>query len=239
MSLGRRVAALAGLAALLGCGDQATPRVETAAVQAAADRAPQRVSQEEPPGVETVWLAQRSVAVAARPAGRTVSRIRARTPYGSRTRLWVRARRGDWLKVAAIDAPRGVGWIHSTRTKPASRVVRRIVIDRSARRLTVTGGKRTWSTPVVVGASSSPTPVGTFQVTDRLRGARFSGVYGDWILPLSAYGTPARDSRLAVHGVPPAARSNTGSAGCVRVPAAALRRLVREVVPGTPVHIRA
>ena len=101
------------------------------------------------------------------------------------------------------------------------------------------GGGRRWSTRVVVGAASSPTPLGTFQVTDSLPGRRFAGVYGAHILALSAYGTPRRTSRLAVHGVPPNARNPAGSAGCVRVPARALERLVRDAPPGTPVKIRA
>jgi len=131
-----------------------------------------------------------------------------------------------------------VGWIDERRTRSAPRLVRRIEIDRSSRRLSVLGAGRRWSTRVVVGAPARPTPLGSFQVTDRMRGERFSGVYGGWVLVLSAYGTPSRTSRLAVHGVPPAARSLTGSAGCVRVPARALRRLAREIPPGTPVRIR-
>lgn len=151
----------------------------------------------------------------------------------------MRARRGSWLKVAALDAPGGVGWIRRRQTRQTPRVKRRIVIDRSAQRLVVYDARGSWSTRVVVGASTTPTPLGTFQVTDRLRGERFGGTYGAWIFALSAYGTPARTSRLAIHGVPPAARSATGSAGCVRVPHDALRRLAREIVPGTPVDIRA
>jgi lipoprotein-anchoring transpeptidase ErfK/SrfK len=189
-------------------------------------------------GAPSVWVAG-SPRVLTRPGGHAVGRLSARTPYGTHTRLWVRARRGGWLKVSTPDAPGGAGWIAQRRTRPAPRLWRGIEIDRSARRLTVIGARRRWSAGVVVGAPSSPTPLGTFQVTDRLPGERFRGVYGDWILVLSAYGTAARTSRLAVHGVPPAARSRTGSAGCVRVPAAALARLAREIPPGTPVRIRA
>jgi lipoprotein-anchoring transpeptidase ErfK/SrfK len=103
----------------------------------------------------------------------------------------------------------------------------------------VLGGGRRWSTRVIVGGASSPTPPGTYQVTDSLPGTRFSGVYGARILALSAYGTPRRTSRLAIHGYPPAARSRTESAGCVRVPGGALQRLARQAPPGTPVLIRA
>ncbi len=193
-----------------------------------------------PPGVETVRLEPKTrPAVYASPGGRRVDRLADHTPYGSQTRLWVQARRGTWLKVAALNAPGGTGWIAERHTLPAPRLVRRIEIDRSSRRLTVINGDQRWSTRVIVGGAATPTPLGTFQVTDRLPGERFHGTYGKWIFALSAYGTAARTSRLAVHGYPPAAHSRLWSAGCVRVPGAALRRLAREVPPGTPVRVRA
>ena len=83
----------------------------------------------------------------------------------------------------------------------------RVRIDRSARRLTVIGAHSRWSTRVIIGGAATPTPLGTFQVTDRLKGSRFAGTYGAWILVLSTYGSPARVSRVAMHGMPPAARS--------------------------------
>jgi lipoprotein-anchoring transpeptidase ErfK/SrfK len=172
-----------------------------------------------------------------RAGGRRVGTVRARTPYGSATRLWVRARSGSRLKVSSMDAPRGAGWIAAAATRPAAPLVARVRIDRSAKRLTVTGPRARWSTRVIVGAAATPTPLGTFQVTDRLRGSRFGGVYGAWVLVLSAYGSPARVSRVAVHGMPPAARSRFYSAGCVRVPARALARLARAAPAGTPVQV--
>ena len=192
-----------------------------------------------PGGAEVVRLADARVAVRASPGGEVVTELRARTPYGTATRLWVRDRRPGWELVSAADAPGGAGWIEDADTRPASRLQRRIVIDVSSRRLTVLGGGRRWSTRVIVGGASSPTPPGTYQVTDRLDGKRFNGIYGARILALSAYGSPRRTSRLALHGYPPAARSTTESAGCVRVPPGALERLARAAPPGTPVEIRA
>jgi lipoprotein-anchoring transpeptidase ErfK/SrfK len=165
-------------------------------------------------------------------------RLRPRTPYGGRLRLWVRARRGEWIKVAAEDGPGGVGWVRERETRPAGHRRFRIELDRSARRLTVIGGGRRWSTPVVIGGAATPTPLGTFQITDRIPGSRYAGVYGARILVLSAYGDRTRTTRVAIHGVPPAAKSKTFSAGCVRVPRAALLRLFRQAPPGTPVRVK-
>jgi lipoprotein-anchoring transpeptidase ErfK/SrfK len=192
-----------------------------------------------PGGMEIVRPAGAKLAVHAEPGGERVTELRARTPYGSPTRLWVRDRRPGWELVSAADAPGGAGWVEDGDTRPARRLSRRITIDVSAKRLTVSGGGRRWSTRVIVGGAGSPTPPGTYQVTDRLPGARFNGVYGARIFALSAYGSPRRSSRLAIHGYPPRAVSATESAGCIRVPDAALARLTREAPPGTPVRIRA
>ena len=93
---------------------------------------------------------------------------------------------------------------------------------------------------MIVGGAveTRPRPASTRSPTG-CDGKRFNGVYGARILALSAYGSPRRTSRLAIHGYPPAARSTTESAGCIRVPGAALERLTREAPPGTPVEIRA
>jgi lipoprotein-anchoring transpeptidase ErfK/SrfK len=190
-----------------------------------------------PGGAEVVRLAGPKAAVHATPGGEVVTELRARTPYRSPTRLWVRDRVPRWELVSTADAPGGAGWVVDGATRPARRLHRRIAIDVSAKRLTVLGGGRRWSTRVVVGGAGSPTPPGTYQVTDRLDGARFNGVYGARIFALSAYGSPRRTTRLAIHGYPPRAVSATESAGCVRVPDAALARLAREAPPGTPVRI--
>ena len=189
--------------------------------------------------IETVAPARASgVVVYAKPSGHALVRLRNRTPYGGLQRLWVRKRRGGWIKVAVEDGTNGAGWVRRQDTRPASNLERRIEIDRSEKRLTVIGGGSRWSTPVVIGGDATPTPDGTFQITDRIDGARYHGVYGARILVLSAYGDRGRTSRVAIHGVPPAAQSTTFSAGCIRVSRPALLRLYRHLRPGTPVRIR-
>ena len=181
-----------------------------------------------------------AIAVHDRPGGAVVTQLRARTPYGSPTRLWVRDRRAGWERVPAADAPGGMGWIEDAETRPARRVVRRIVIDVSDGRLTVrrrqtalehAGDRRRAPearprpapTRSPTGSTASASTASTARACSRSR-------------PTGARG--AR-SRLAIHGYPPAARSTTESAGCVRVPPGAIERLAREAPPGTPVSIRA
>ena len=187
--------------------------------------------------IETVAPARASgVVVYAKPDGRALVRLRNRTPYGSLRRLWVRQRRGDWIKVAVEDGPNGAGWVRSQATRATSNLEYRIEIDRSER-LSVIGAGSRWSTKVVIGGDATPTPAGTFQITDRIDGPVTAGSTAP--RPRSAaYGDRAHTSRVAIHGVPPAAQSKTFSAGCIRVPRRALLRLYRQVRPGTPVRVR-
>ena len=71
--------------------------------------------------IETVAPARASgVVVYAKPGGRALVRQGNRTPYGSLRRLWVRQRRGDWIKIAVEDGPNGAGWVRRQATRPTS-----------------------------------------------------------------------------------------------------------------------
>ena len=90
---------------------------------------------------------------------------------------------------------------------------------------------------VVIGGDATPTPLGTFQVTDRIDGARYRGVYGARILVLSAHGDRTRTSRLAIHGVPPAAKTKTFSAAACAFPRTRCCGSFEQAPPGTPVQV--
>jgi len=95
-----------------------------------------------------------------------------------------------------------------------------------------------------VGRAGSPTPTGTFAVTDKLNGGAYSAAYGCCILALSATqpNLPAGWSggnRIAIHGT--LSTSDFGravSAGCVHASDSDLRYLMRTLPLGTPVVIR-
>ena len=97
---------------------------------------------------------------------------------------------------------------------------------------------------VGVGRIGSPTPTGTFAVTDKLNGAAYSAAYGCCILALSATqpSLPAGWSggnRIAIHGTLSSGDFGRAvSAGCVHASDSNLRYLMRTVPLGTPVVIR-
>jgi L,D-transpeptidase catalytic domain len=188
----------------------------------------------------------RSVQVLARPGGSALATVGARTMFGSARVLSVVGRDGRWLHVATADLPSGRdGWIDagaSGVTLGSTRVS--IVIRLGARTLELRRDSRVVRRVTVgIGAPSSPTPTGRFAVTDKLRGAAYSPVYGCCILALSARQThlPAGwtgGDRIAIHGTNASATIGRAlSTGCVHAEDAALRYLMARVPLGTPVTI--
>ena len=177
------------------------------------------------------------------PDGAVVGRLAPRTEFGSPQIVPVVRREGSWLGVIATERPNGaLGWVRAA----AVRMVRepaRIDVDLSARRLRVVDGARTvFRMTVDIGGAATPTPTGSFAVTDSLRGW---GPYGCCILALSGHQTKLAQGwtggdRLAVHGASTAAgKGAAASLGCLRGDDADMRRLLRVARLGARVRIRA
>ena len=193
-----------------------------------------------PPGhIETAALFEPALLRAA-PAGPVVARVTARTEFGSRRVYRVVERRGGWLGVLSPHRPNGrIGWIAAEHALlEATRW--RLVLDRSARRLTLRrSGRVVARMAVTVGAPGSPTPLGRFAVTDKLRMAPGS-VYGCCVIALSGTQTRGRlaGGRLAIHGTrAPEPLGRAASNGCARASEPDLRRMLRAVPLGTPVTV--
>jgi lipoprotein-anchoring transpeptidase ErfK/SrfK len=187
------------------------------------------------------------VALRDRPGGDVVAEMGDHTEFGTPTAVPVLKRKGRWLGVATTKQPnRKLAWVK--RDRRAMRMARTktwLRVDLSRRRLQALRGRRVVeSVKVGVGKPASPTPAGTFAVTDKLPGRRFGSYYGRFILALSGKqpklppGWPG-GNRLAIHGTDAPARiGKETSAGCVVAPDPALERLVDDVPLGTPVVIK-
>jgi lipoprotein-anchoring transpeptidase ErfK/SrfK len=94
-----------------------------------------------------------------------------------------------------------------------------------------------------VGSTSTPTPAGTFFVTDVLPWNPSDG-RGAWVVALNghsdAYATfDGGDARIAIHGTnDPSSIGRAVSNGCVRLDAGPLDQLRSGVPLGTPVVIQ-
>jgi len=183
------------------------------------------------------------VALRARPNGRAVGTLGARTVYGSPLAVPVVRRSGRWLGIVSAAMPNGrLGWIDSQAGGLAFGHIRvEVEADLSRRLVRVwRGGHVIRRLHVGVGRAGSPTPTGRFSITDKLRGADYGSYYGCCILALSGHQTHTPrgwtgGARLAIHG----GALGAGSAGCLHASTRDLRYLMRVVPLGTQVVIHA
>jgi lipoprotein-anchoring transpeptidase ErfK/SrfK len=182
----------------------------------------------------------------ARPGGKLLFRVLPKTVYGRRLILSVTQRRGAWAAVPTFLVPNGRrAWVRvSRRTFVVRRTRWRISADLSARTVTVLhGAQRVRTLRVAIGAPSTPTPPGTYAVTDKLSGRAFGSSYGCCILALSGHQPKVRtgpiDGRLAIHGTDrPDLVGARVSQGCLRATDRNVRWLMRTVPVGTQVTVR-
>lgn len=166
------------------------------------------------------------------------------TTFGNPTTFLVLSRLGDWAEVILPMRPNGTtGWV-SLGDVGLAATAKRIVVDRAGRSVSVYDGTATIaSTFAVVGKSSTPTPVGTFFVTDILQTDDPGGVYGPYVFALSARSESfefwnGQEALVALHGTnQPDLIGTAASNGCVRLPNAVTAELVRTLPLGTPVYV--
>jgi lipoprotein-anchoring transpeptidase ErfK/SrfK len=206
-----------------------------------------------PPGAKSAWTARVLAPTDARlhaGRGRVLQTLERATPYwgGANVLLVLDAATVDgvdYVKVLLKRMPAGSGgWVPAADVELA-RTTRRVVVDLSARTVTVReSGRRILSDRVVIGTSSTPTPTGQFAIDAPVDQPKGSAL-GPRVLALAAYsralaryqgGIP----QVAVHayeklGAPLGAAA---SHGCVRMRQRTLSRLLQLLERGTPVLIR-
>lgn len=181
------------------------------------------------------------------PLGRVPSR---RPLTGERTALPVLGRTSTadasaWLHVALPGRPNGhSGWI-SRRGTVAAATQWRILVDLSARRVTIfQNGRPVRSAKAVVGKPSTPTPLGAFFVEESISLGP-SEVGAPFALALSARSDVFQQfdggpGQIALHGLTKVGGvlGTAASHGCVRLDNGVMRWLVKRIRPGTTVTIR-
>jgi lipoprotein-anchoring transpeptidase ErfK/SrfK len=149
-----------------------------------------------------------------------------------------------WFRVQLPIKPNGVTGYVRAAAVDTGRVRSRVLVDLSARRLTLfRNGKPAFRATVAVGSSATPTPTGRYYVNQRLIPADVSGPYGPAAIGISAYSNVltgwVQGGPVAIHGTnEPWSIGHAVSNGCIRVHNDVLRRLFRVTPAGTPVVIR-
>jgi len=187
-----------------------------------------------------------AISIYAQPGAKTANvTVESDTWFGTRYVLPVLRLGGDWLQVLL---PVGLGndstgWIRA-RDVTLDHVDDSVVVDVAARRLVwVHGGVVQLDVSVAVGAPVSPTPRGSFFVTDVVP-EHTPGPYGAWAIATNAVSEAMSEfegglPEIAIHGTDdPASIGQAASSGCVRVDATSLERLAHSLPIGTPVVIR-
>jgi lipoprotein-anchoring transpeptidase ErfK/SrfK len=152
-----------------------------------------------------------------------------------------------WLKVALPIRPNGTtGWIRADKVS-LHRTRWRVVVSRSRRAATVyKAGRVVKRMRVVVGAPSTPTPLGRFAVYESIKQTDPHGFIGPWALHLTAFSNVLDNygggpGRVALHGRDGASLldplGTARSHGCVRMLNADILWLAHRIGPGTPVRI--
>jgi lipoprotein-anchoring transpeptidase ErfK/SrfK len=198
------------------------------------------------PDRDHIAVVVKSTALRAAPGGRRIGRLSAKTEFKSTRVVAVVGRRGDWLRVITSELPNGKrGWIDA-RDTDGGVTAYRVRADLSARRIEIVrDGRVVRRIRSAVGEKGTPTPTGRFAITDKVPFTDRGSPYGCCALALSAHqpNTPSEWSggdRIAIHATP--ATTSIGrpvTLGCMRVPAADARWLMRHIPLGTQVSIRA
>ena len=232
-----------------GCGGTAKPRRE------AAPPSPQTCP---PAALHHVGSARAAfaavvksrAAVSRRPGGRAFATFGRLNVNHVPTIFSIRAQRVDercrprWYLVQVPLRPNGVtGWVRASQVD-VERVRTRIVVDLSARRVTLyRSGRAVLSSRAAIGSSATPTPTGSFYVNQRLIPIDPNGPFGPGAVGISAFSNVltgwTQGGPIAIHGTnAPWSIGKAVSNGCIRLPNAALRKVFAEALNGTPVLIR-
>ena len=147
---------------------------------------------------------------------------------------------GLWYRISVPMRPNGrYGWVRAAAVSLRP-VGTRIIVDRSARTLTLYRGEKVrYRTRTAVGAPGTETPIGYFYVTAAFKAREpFLGAYAFETSAYSRLSEWPGGGIVGIHGTPyPKLLGRAVSHGCIRISNAAALAFRRLVPVGTPVRI--
>ena len=149
-----------------------------------------------------------------------------------------------WLQIKLPVRPNGsTGWIPQSQVE--LRVNRfKVLIDTSEHQLQVLyQDEIRLTTEVAIGDGATPTPIGSFYLTELLQPEDPTGIYGPFAFGLSGFSETLRsfnggDGVIGLHGTDdPTSLGSDVSHGCVRIHNDTITELASFLPLGTPVEI--
>jgi lipoprotein-anchoring transpeptidase ErfK/SrfK len=190
------------------------------------------------------------LAVAETAGGAPDRTLSARTKNGAPTTLLVldeaELDSDVWYRVQLPVKPNGTtGWVRATDVK-VSGLRHRLVIDRDAFTMDLLeNGKVVRTFEIGVGTDETPTPDGTYYVTELLRPPDQNTTYGHYVFALSGFSEVLEDwpdgGILGIHGTndPNGSLGRKVSHGCIRLRNEDVTQLATMLPLGTPVTVEA
>jgi hypothetical protein len=178
-------------------------------------------------------------------ADQVVARLRSPTSARVPLTLLVKRTVGNWVQTFLPTRPNGsLGWVRLG----AVRLVRNgwaLTVHLDTHRLMIwRAGQLVRTDPVAVGKPSTPTPVGTYFITELLQQPDPAGAYGPYAYGTSAHSTVIKhfgatgDGQIGVHGTDqPWVLGTSATHGCIRVSNADVVWLAKRLPLGTPLRI--
>jgi lipoprotein-anchoring transpeptidase ErfK/SrfK len=156
----------------------------------------------------------------------------------------VKQAHAGWLQIYVPVRPDGTtGWIESSHVKLLYDPYR-LTVSLGRHRLTVVrAGKVIDRQRISVGEAATPTPRGTYFITELFELTDPNGPFGPYAFGLSGFSNVLKSfgggpGQLAIHGTDdPAGIGSNVSHGCIHVTNQEITRLSRELPLGTPVQI--
>jgi lipoprotein-anchoring transpeptidase ErfK/SrfK len=185
------------------------------------------------------------VAIRATPGGAKKKTLSNPNSVGGPLTFLVLQERPKWLRVQLPTRPNGAsGWISESEVN-LSTTTYRLIISMSRHRLDVMhDGARIARHPVGIGKVATPTPKGTYYLTELIETPDPNGGYGPYAFGLSAHSNTVKSyaggpGQIGLHGTDkPRGLGGKVSHGCLRLANSVITELAHELPLGTPVEIR-
>ena len=152
----------------------------------------------------------------------------------------------DRLLVELPVRPNGSrGWIDKTKMKLGSHDFKLIVELSSHKLIAMKGTAEVLNVPIGVGKGQTPTPNGTYYITELLQPPNPDSIYGTYAYGLSGFSEVLNsfgggDGQVGIHGTnDPSSIGKDVSHGCIRLNNADIEKLVKMLPLGTPVEVLA